>query len=105
MAQVLGVRLRTPSPAGPAGRGRGEVGGGDRARARASELLHRPDKPAGVGSPALCATLEQNGNAACGAPTMTYSSLFYLLLAALGAGAENRTLAGKFVLEHPTLLN
>src|SRR5437868_4102573 len=48
MAQALGVSLRTPSPAGQAGRGRGEVGGGDRALALASELLHRPDKPAGV---------------------------------------------------------
>jgi hypothetical protein len=36
---------------------------------------------------------------------MTYSSLFCLLLAAMGAGAENRTLAERFVVEHPTLLN
>src|SRR5947207_2809446 len=56
MAQALRVRLRTPSPAGRAGRGRGEAGGG-RALALASGLLHRPDKPAGVGSPAIVATL------------------------------------------------
>src|SRR6516162_11496805 len=36
---------------------------------------------------------------------MTYPSLFCLFLAALGAGAEDRTLAGRFVVEHPTLVN
>src|SRR5215510_9489978 len=36
---------------------------------------------------------------------MTYASLLYLFLAAMGAGAENSTLAGNFVVEHPTLLN
>src|SRR5215510_5355371 len=36
---------------------------------------------------------------------MTYASLLYLFLAAMGAGAENGTQAGKFVVEHPTLLN
>ena len=36
---------------------------------------------------------------------MTYPSLLYLFLAAMGADAENSTLAGRFVVEHPTLLN
>ncbi len=36
---------------------------------------------------------------------MTYRSLLCLFLATLGADAENGTLAGKFVVEHPTLLN
>ncbi len=36
---------------------------------------------------------------------MTYASLLYLSLAAIGADAENSTLAGEFVVEHPTLLN
>ena len=36
---------------------------------------------------------------------MTYSSLFTLLLAAMGTDAENRTEPGKFVVEHPTLRN
>src|SRR6266446_347087 len=37
----------TPSPAGRAGRGRGEDGGG-RGLGLAAELVHRPDEPAGV---------------------------------------------------------
>jgi hypothetical protein len=36
---------------------------------------------------------------------MAHQHLLYLLLAALGADADNRTHAGKFVVEHPTLLN
>jgi hypothetical protein len=36
---------------------------------------------------------------------MTYYNLLCLFLAVLGADADNRTLAGKFVVEHPTLLN
>jgi len=36
---------------------------------------------------------------------MIHPSLFCLLLAAMGAGAENGTQAGRFVVEHPTLLN
>ncbi len=36
---------------------------------------------------------------------MTHSSLLGLLLAAMAAGAADRTWAGKFVVEHPTLLN
>src|SRR5437588_3493405 len=36
---------------------------------------------------------------------MTHPSLFCLFLAAMAPGAENSTLAGKFVVEHPTLLN
>ena len=36
---------------------------------------------------------------------MMYPSLLCLILAAMGAGAEDRTLAGRFVVEHPTLLN
>ena len=36
---------------------------------------------------------------------MTYPSLLCLLLAAIGPEAENSTLAGRFVVEHPTLLN
>src|SRR4051812_10301120 len=40
-------RHRTPSPAGRAGRGRGADGRG-RGLGLATELLHRPDEPAGV---------------------------------------------------------
>src|ERR1700733_13036215 len=40
-----------------------------------------------------------------GAPNMTCSTLLYLFLAAFGADAENSTLAGEFVAEHPTLMN
>jgi hypothetical protein len=36
---------------------------------------------------------------------MNYPGLFYLVLAAMGAVSENSTLAGRFVVEHPTLLN
>lgn len=36
---------------------------------------------------------------------MTYHSLMYLFLAAMGADAGNSTLAGRFVVEHPTLMN
>ena len=36
---------------------------------------------------------------------MTYRSLLCLFLAAMGADAENSTQAGRFVVEHPTLLN
>ena len=36
---------------------------------------------------------------------MTYPSLLCLFLAAMGAEADNSTLAGRFVVEHPTLLN
>src|SRR3954471_20434341 len=36
---------------------------------------------------------------------MTYASLLPVLLAVMGAGAEDGTLAGPFVVEHPTLLN
>src|SRR2546428_11995451 len=36
---------------------------------------------------------------------MTYQNLLYLFLAAVGADAENSTVAGRFVVEHPTLLN
>ena len=36
---------------------------------------------------------------------MSYSSLLSLLLAAMGAESENRTEAGTFVVEHPTLRN
>jgi hypothetical protein len=53
----------------------------------------------------LAVTHDEFVNAACGAPTMTYRSLFCLFLAAAGADAANSTLAGKFVVEHPTLLN
>lgn len=38
-------------------------------------------------------------------PNMTYQSLLLLLLAAAGAGGENSTHSGKFVVEHPTLKN
>jgi Right handed beta helix region len=37
--------------------------------------------------------------------TVTYQSLLCFFLAALGADAENSTVTGKFVVEHPTLLN
>src|SRR6476620_8730233 len=53
----------------------------------------------------LSTTREQYGNAACGVPTMTYPTLLCFLLAAMGADAENSTLAGRFVAEHPTLRN
>ena len=36
---------------------------------------------------------------------MNYPGLFALFLAAMGADPENSTLAGRFVVEHPTLLN
>lgn len=36
---------------------------------------------------------------------MAYQSLLYLLLVALGAESDNRTHAGKLVVEHPTLVN
>ena len=36
---------------------------------------------------------------------MTNPNLLCLFLAVMGADAENRTLAGRFVVEHPTLLN
>jgi hypothetical protein len=36
---------------------------------------------------------------------MPYQGLLNLLLAVTGAGADNGTLAGKFVVEHPTLVN
>src|SRR5438477_94312 len=36
---------------------------------------------------------------------MVYQNLLFLFLAALGADTENNTVAGKFVVEHPTLLN
>src|SRR5712671_5666046 len=36
---------------------------------------------------------------------MMYQNLLFLFLAAVGAGTENNTVAGKFVVEHPTLLN
>src|SRR5271170_6683327 len=36
---------------------------------------------------------------------MSYPSLLYLILATMGAATEDSTLAGKFVVEHPTLLN
>lgn len=36
---------------------------------------------------------------------MTYHSLLYVFLAAVGADAENGTLAGRFIVEHPTLVN
>src|SRR5262249_24960707 len=36
---------------------------------------------------------------------MTYPSLLSLFLAAMGAGAEDRTLAGRLVVERPTLVN
>ena len=36
---------------------------------------------------------------------MNYPGLFSLFLAAMGADTENSTLAGRFVVEHPTLLN
>src|ERR1700681_2567165 len=50
-------------------------------------------------------TDDDNSNAAWRAPAMTYRSLLFLFLAAIGADAENKTEAGKFVVEHPTLLN
>jgi hypothetical protein len=36
---------------------------------------------------------------------MTYRNLLYLFLFAMGSGAENNTQTGRFVVEHPTLLN
>ena len=36
---------------------------------------------------------------------MTYPSLLCLILAAMGADAKNGTIAGKFLVEHPTLMN
>src|SRR5882724_163744 len=36
---------------------------------------------------------------------MTYRNLLYLVLVAMGADAENSTQAGRFVVEHPTLMN
>lgn len=36
---------------------------------------------------------------------MAYQTLLYFFLVALGADADNRTHAGKFVVEHPTLVN
>ncbi|MSR57756.1 MAG: hypothetical protein EXS05_08790 [Planctomycetaceae bacterium] len=36
---------------------------------------------------------------------MTFSTLLFLSLAVTGADAEHKTLAGRFVVEHPTLLN
>ena len=36
---------------------------------------------------------------------MMFRILFYLSLSAVAADAENSTLPGKFVVEHPTLLN
>jgi hypothetical protein len=36
---------------------------------------------------------------------MTYASLLYLFLAAMGSAPEDSTVAGEFVVEHPTLLN
>src|SRR6478736_946231 len=36
---------------------------------------------------------------------MMYQNLLFLFLAAVGADADNNTVAGKFVVEHPTLLN
>ena len=53
----------------------------------------------------LTGTREQKEYAACGVPTMTYRNLLCLVLVAMGADAENGTQAGKFVVEHPTLLN
>src|SRR6478672_8651778 len=53
----------------------------------------------------LRGTQEQNGNVACGVPTMMNPSLLCLILAAMGADAEKRTIAGRFVVEHPTLMN
>ena len=53
----------------------------------------------------LSGSREQNDKATCGVPTMTYPSLLCLFLAAMGADAENSTQAGRFVVEHPTLLN
>src|SRR5438105_1555917 len=53
----------------------------------------------------LAGTLHHNIHPACGVPTMTSQTLFVLLLAAAGADSENGTQAGKFVVEHPTLLN
>src|SRR5271163_4872617 len=40
-----------------------------------------------------------------GVPTMTYRNLVYLFLVAMGPDAENSTQTGRFVVEHPTLLN
>src|SRR5262245_26682048 len=40
-----------------------------------------------------------------GAPDMCYQNLLCLVLAALGADEPNSTAAGKFVVEHPTLMN
>lgn len=36
---------------------------------------------------------------------MTHAGLFCLVLSALGSSAENGTVAGRFVVEHPTLIN
>ena len=36
---------------------------------------------------------------------MSYASLLYLILATIGAATEDSTLAGEFVVEHPTLMN
>lgn len=36
---------------------------------------------------------------------MSYSCTFTVILAIMGAGAEDRTVAGRFFVEHPTLLN
>ena len=44
------------------------------------------------------------GKSGCGAPTMTYGTFLSLLLISMGAEAENKTQAGRFIVEHPTLL-
>src|SRR3954451_17077419 len=53
----------------------------------------------------LIGTREPNRNVACGVPTMMYPSLLCLILVAMGADAKDGTIAGKFVVEHPKLLN
>jgi hypothetical protein len=53
----------------------------------------------------LAGNRHHNTEFTCGAPTMMPQTLFCLLLAAAGTDAENGTQAGKFVVEHPTLLN
>src|SRR5204863_3205545 len=53
---------RTPSPAGRAGRGRGQMEPGVCPVELAAELLHRPGEPAGVGIPVRLAILEKNGD-------------------------------------------
>src|SRR5262249_9944192 len=67
----------------------------------------RTDRPGSLDAyPDVCWPAFFSSAPVCrGAPTMIPQMLFCLVMAAAGAEAANSTAAGKFIVEHPTLLN